>query len=174
MNSSLDTTNITIEIDGIATLIYFREILPHDLIDIKQLHEDIFPIRYSDEYYEATIHKQGLFDLPLATIVAISSITNKIIGFIFYQFLDTNECEDKNLFLSNPSQVCYVLVFGLQERYRRSGLGTILMNLCIEDAIRNKQCGCIYVHVIHYNHPALNFYKKCNFLFLRRISGKII
>lgn len=151
--------------------IILRNICYDDLEDIKKLHEDFFPVRYSHDYYQSVISGKGFNGGLLTTVVAESILTKEILGFVFYQYINTSSCEDDSIFgVYKSKEICYILVIGLRSSCRGKGLGSVLMKKCIEDARNNKNCGAVYLHVIHYNKAAINFYEKNNFICLRKLS----
>ena len=93
----------------------YRSIQYCDMDEIKAIHNEAFPIKYSDEYYFNACNQRGIDNGDLQTIIAYSKINNEILGFIFYQFLLTSDCEDQNLFKSDSLEICYVLVIGLKQ-----------------------------------------------------------
>ena len=132
--------------------IKFREIHPDDFDQIKKLHEELFPVRYSDSFYTDACQKRGINGGQLFTSIAVDS-DNIIIGFIFAQFIDTKECEHSDIFRRNSkaTELCYILTLGLKTTHRRSKLGSKLVTHCVDYAKGNLACGALYLHVIHYN-----------------------
>lgn len=85
--------------------INFRSIRREDLVEIKKLHESMFPVRYSDDYFVGATENRGINNGKLQTIIAEDADTKEIAGFLFYQYLNMNECEDMNMFFSDPYEV---------------------------------------------------------------------
>jgi ribosomal protein S18 acetylase RimI-like enzyme len=48
----------------------FRSIEPRDLEQIKAIHLRLFPVQYSDEFFERAVRGIGLYRLPLMTSIA--------------------------------------------------------------------------------------------------------
>ena len=51
------------------TLYEYREIRPSDYHVIKELHEEFFPVRYLDQFYEDVVEGKGIGGDDLCTIV---------------------------------------------------------------------------------------------------------
>lgn len=153
--------------ESYSSSISFRKICPDDYHIIKRLHESMFPVQYSETYYANAVNEIGINNGKLSTIIAQGHDSSDIRGFIFYQFLRTDECEDQNLFFLNPaevnyehmipmivyyvlmftssapSQVCYILILGLPEQYRRNRIGSTLMEMCLREASTRTNCGAV-------------------------------
>ena len=184
--------------------INFRSVLPDDIHSIKQLHEEFFPVRYNDEFFRDACMGLGVNNTPLYTCLAVkktANFTEKIIGFIFAQFISYDSSEDKdiiklklvdadnahlqtknknnktlNKFSSHSSEskqleMLYILTLGVRKEYRRSGLASQLLSNSIEFAHKNTRCGCLYLHVIESNPVAIRFYEKHKFIRFKLISG---
>lgn len=82
----------------------------------------------------------------MLSVIAVNRATQEMVGFILAQFIPAQKAEDTQLFYgSGPLYVCYVLTLGLVERYRRSGMGSILLRNCINQAKMNPDCGAVSV-----------------------------
>jgi ribosomal protein S18 acetylase RimI-like enzyme len=141
--------------------IYFREIEERDLQRIKELHTEFFPVTYSDKFFIDAVQKRGISGAPLFSSIAytINNTNNNnnsvktnihssehIIGFVLSQFLSYTSCEDSEYLFSAqyaPQSVCYILTLGLCKEYRRSGLGSQLIEQCIRYASGNTTCGAV-------------------------------
>jgi len=197
--------------DGFA----FRSIDPTDHDVIKALHEECFPVKYSDRFFRDACMGKGFRGGDLYTCLCVEQATQRVVGFIFAQIQTETEAEDKGLLgarspgnllmptsgggvggaqqqqqqqqqeqqqqqqqqqqnsASSPSgarYVCYILTLGLVTSYRRSGLGSQLLEHCVNHARANPNCGAVYLHVIHNNPAAIAFYKRNDFLHLRTLS----
>jgi ribosomal protein S18 acetylase RimI-like enzyme len=128
--------------DGVV----FRSINIDDFKVIKSLHEDFFPIRYSDSYY-IDVCKGRSRSGELFTRVAVSQVNNEIVGFVIAQIQQLDLCEDKDLFriASTARKICYILTLGMKETHRRFGLGTKLINLCTEYSKFFLDCGAVSI-----------------------------
>lgn len=125
----------------------FREIESSDFQVIKDLHEELFPVNYSDTFYQNTCDGIGIGGGKIYSSLAV--VSGQVVGFILAQMmLYPSKCEDKDLFSidKQPKYVCYVLTLGLTKEYRRSGLGTTLIKRCEEFASMNWECGAVRLY----------------------------
>ncbi len=126
--------------------IFYREIVQADFQQIKDLHEKLFPVKYSDSFYHDVCNRKGTHNGVLYSKIAVSVSTGKIVGFILAQLFYVHAAEDRDLFavsFSGPESVLYILTLGLDDNHRRTGLGTELVNLCIDHAKENTKCGAV-------------------------------
>lgn len=168
----------------------FRVIAPNDYDAIKALHEEFFPVRYSDHFFHQSCLSIGFKGGQLFTSLCVNKSTNQVIGFIFAQILPEYGCEDSGLLgnstprsssalkqeqhdspNTSSNYVCYILTVGLKPEYRRTGLGSELLRRCIAYAETNRYCGAVYLHVIESNPAAIAFYKKNGFLHFRTLDA---
>ena len=164
--------------------IYYRAIKPSDLSQIKELHNQLFPVKYSDSFFLAVVEGKCVRDgIQLFSSIAIQkriSLTlpnpplpphinqnnqnksqrieeeqnkkeeeevEEIVGFLLAQTMLTSSCEEQNDLFSNENEqskeVCYILTLGLKREMRRSGIGSILLQQCIQFASRIETCGAV-------------------------------
>lgn len=174
-----------------STTFEYRLISPEDHDRIKALHEECFPVRYSDSFYRNACMGQGFRGGSLYTCLCVEQATKLVVGFIIAHVQPENEVEDTGLLgvrlspdigssetgravesdAGSVRQVCYILTLGLDSAYRRAGLGSRLLEHCIAYARCNRNCGAVYLHVIHNNPSAIAFYKRNDFLQLRSLSN---
>ena len=127
----------------------FRPLRSGDFAELKKLHEELFPVRYLDSFYEVAVRGVGLDGRQLFTVAAVTFDKGQevIAGFILAQFLNynRNSTETTGLFDtdSEPLEVCYILTLGLRDIYRRIGLGSRLVQFCVQYAMKNVSCGAV-------------------------------
>lgn len=143
---------------------YYREIRPDDFDTIKRLHEELFPVKYSDSFYTDACNKI-INNNPLYTCLAIDRVTEAIIGFLLGQCVHVDVCEDKGIISSKSStnEVLYILTLGTVAKYRRIGLASKLIAQARMYCSQSQSCGAIYLHVIYYNITAIKFYERNSF-----------
>lgn len=99
----------------------------------------------------------------------IETSNEDILGCIVGSFFSYQKCpkQIQTLLLpSNPGKftsMFYIMTLGTVPKYRNLGLGSILVERCVDVARRNRECGVIYLHVIKYNKGAIRFYEKLGF-----------
>jgi len=57
----------------------------------------------------------------------------------------------------------YLMTLGTAKEFRHCRLGTTLIEKCLGMLAEVKECGAIYLHVIHFNVAAIRFYEKLGF-----------
>jgi ribosomal protein S18 acetylase RimI-like enzyme len=65
----------------------------------------------------------------------------------------------------------YIMTLGTVSDYRQCGLGTALIENCMEQVERDPSCGVLYLHVITHNLAAIRFYEKLGFLKVQEIPN---
>lgn len=126
--------------------IMYRRIQRSDKESLRQLHDEFFPVKYSDTFYNEMIEERGMHGLPLFTVIAVDEHTNEIIGFILAQMLDyPTRTEDNDLFQfgQSPKQIFYILTLGVKSEYRRFGIASVLIGRAIDQAALSETCGAV-------------------------------
>lgn len=154
--------------------IVYRKIQSSDLIPLKTLHQEFFPVQYSDSFYIDACQEKGIRNGFLFTLIA--TIHDEIVGFLLGQFIPHNECEDNAIVESNNriTHLFYILTLGVTKEYRRSRIATTLLERSISYARRNKGCGVVYLHVLTTNQSAIKFYESNHFTLSKELYGKYI
>lgn len=122
----------------------FRPVSVVDHDQLKAIHDDLFPVKYSDRFFTEAVNGRGLKGGQLYTLIALRA--DKIVGFIMAQFLECRTSDDTvDLFESGeePQEVFYILTLGLTRDHRRCGLGSELVHRAVEHARLNKNCGAV-------------------------------
>jgi len=119
------------------------------------MHEELFPVKYSKNFYDKAIQKTGLRGGPLFTSIAFQNRNgvDVMVGFVMAQFLPIVKCDERvELFdgLNEPECVYYILTLGIEKGMRRTGLGTVLLQQCIENASTKPDCGAVRLPVNHF------------------------
>jgi ribosomal protein S18 acetylase RimI-like enzyme len=152
--------------------IVYRKIQSTDLQSLKILHQEFFPVQYSDAFYIDACQEKGIRNGPLFTLIA--TVNEEIIGFILAQFIPYSECEDNPIVESNDfpiSHLFYILTLGVTQPYRRSRVASTLLEHSVNFARRNKGCGAVYLHVLTTNQSAIKFYESNNFTSYKELYG---
>lgn len=128
--------------------ITFAEIEPKHRDKLVEMHEELFPVSYSKQFYNKAIKKEGLRGGPLFTSIAFQKRNgvDEMVGFVMAQFLPILKCDERcELFdgMSEPPLVYYILTLGIDKQMRRTGLGTELLRQCIRNASSDPNCGAV-------------------------------
>lgn len=139
--------------------IKFRFLRPGDQSEVKSLCNDWFPIEYPDKWYDDIVHNKKYFALA-----ACDAQTNTIVGVIVANTLTLENCnrEDQQILHKSfplTTSVCYILILGVIKEYRRKGLASVLLDNLIITLNKYKMCKAVYLHVLHSNKPAIEFYQ---------------
>lgn len=168
-----------IEID--PSKILYRELTYSDVEEIKALHKEWFPVEYSDDYFEAIFHPEKRIKnyITLAATYLLEDkeyILGAVISEINTKSEFLNQTPQKYLEKLNTSffdeislfppeyEFAYIMIIGVVDECRRMKLGTCLLNKILELFVSRKDCLCVYLHVIKYNHTAINFYERNGFI----------
>ena len=155
--------------------IVYRKIQSTDLKSLKTLHEEFFPVQYSDSFYIDACQEKGIRNGPLFTLIA--TVNEEIIGFILAQFIPYSECEDSPTVESNNgfpiTHLFYILTLGVTHQYRRSRVASTLLEHSVNFARRNKGCGAVYLHVLTTNQSAIKFYESNKFTLYKELHGTL-
>jgi ribosomal protein S18 acetylase RimI-like enzyme len=180
----------------------FRPFQASDREQVQGLHEEWFPVRYKQEFYDDLVH-QRMFNSgeELFTYAAIyhddnedpghvqscsswcsssqdsTSKEDSVVACVVGSFLEVS-CMDNTttaLLISSPSRytrLFYVMTLGTVTEFRHARLATTLIKKCIEIVENDSQCGALYLHVITFNTAAIRFYERLGFYRVNEIEGK--
>ena len=161
--------------------VYFRAVEPQDREQVQALHERWFPVKYEKAFYDALIHnKMAYSGEPLYTCVAVrkryshgygdaaENHHEEIIACVVGSFVPTSKLSHRmqSLLVSDRqrfSRLFYIMTLGTVTKYRGAGLGSIMVQKCVEQVERELRCGVLYLHVITYNKAAIRLYEKLGF-----------
>ncbi|XP_009398474.2 histone acetyltransferase MCC1 [Musa acuminata AAA Group] len=151
------------------TIIY-RPIQPSDLEVLEQIHLALFPIRYERDFFLNVVHGNGI-----VSWAAVDGQNDELVGFITTRLISARESEIADLLRHRSSRkelmLVYILTLGVVEHYRNYGIATSLVREVIKYASSITNCRAVYLHVISYNLPAIKFYRKMLFKFIRRLQN---
>ena len=151
--------------------IRFRPIEPQDRLRIQELYEEWFPVVYQDEFYEQLVlHRMPHTGDPLYTCVAVDADDpdDTVVACVVGAVVDAQKLNiaSRRLLLSDQERyrrLFYIMTLGTTSEYRQVGLGTAMMQKCIEEVVRDPMCGVLYLHVITLNDSAIRFYERLGF-----------
>lgn len=165
-NGGINTTN------GVPSLsssppssLLFRPLARHDIPELRQLQDVLFPVKYDDNFYEE------LFDDEVITCMAFIRQPNgsegKMIGVATARYRDiSGAC----------SRVYdgYIITLGVSPESRKSGLGSFLLHTTVtmlqqsvtapHAAARRRSCQSVHLHVKADNIAAVSMYTKAGFI----------
>jgi ribosomal protein S18 acetylase RimI-like enzyme len=151
--------------------IRFRPIEPQDRHRIQELHEEWFPVVYQDEFYDQLmLHRMPNTGESLYTCVATDANDphDIVVGCVVGAVVDAHKLNiaSRRLLLSDQERyrrLFYIMTLGTTSDYRQAGLGTAMVQKCIEEVAKDPRCGVLYLHVITLNDSAIRFYERLGF-----------
>ncbi|KAG1707983.1 hypothetical protein DVH05_024635 [Phytophthora capsici] len=172
-------------------VIYFRDLVSWDIPQVRVLHEEWFPIRYNQAFYDGAA--QGMWmetGGPLFARLAVemqpspdlqmpvqpspdSRREENILGAVTASTLPLSKVDDPDLISPDDwehTHIMYILTLGTKSSVRRMGIASALLQECIAQAGRQPHCGAVYLHVKADNLSARHFYEKNGFQNLRYLQ----
>ena len=116
----------------------------------RQLNKLIFPVRYSDQFYRDLVNSEEL--------TKIIYIKEKPIGIVGCKVKKTED----------DLTSAYIILLGCLASFRRRGVGSVLLKEVLNYYKNNSEIDCIDLHVQTNNGPALDFYEKFGFEFIKK------
>eukprot|EP00118_Oscarella_pearsei_P006836 m.31807 g.31807 ORF g.31807 m.31807 type:complete len:259 (+) comp31551_c0_seq2:259-1035(+) len=160
-DSSAKSVHSSTEIPGFNC----RSIRPSDINQVKELCAECFPIDYPHNWFVHITSSSSLF-----SVVAL--IGSKIIGMIIvetkpFASCSPEDCTILSWFSPSTTQVTYILSFGVFEEFRKTGVGSLLLDQTL-DHLKNQRylrqnCKAVYLHVLASNFNAQKFYERRGF-----------
>jgi len=130
---------VYMNIDGLT----FRPMFIGDVPQVKELHDELFPVKYSERFYASLVEK------PYCAVLVLDSSTNILVGVATgrVQVGDEEQVEG------------YIATFGVHPNFRRKGLGRTLLSLIIDVLKAEAKCDVdVELHVKSDNQPAIQLY----------------
>jgi len=169
--------------------IIYKEIPKEYLEEVKNLHKEWFPVKYSDKFFESVFNPSNYW---LFAIGAFYNYYNKetnenkqiILGVALCEWVPTNDEFINHMSRAAIREICrnidtneevqsyikcedyrciYIMTIGVIDEYRKMNIGTNILNAIIDYAMIDNLCVGVYLDVVYYNQTAINFYKKNNF-----------
>ncbi|RLN95840.1 hypothetical protein BBJ28_00013192 [Nothophytophthora sp. Chile5] len=176
---------------GPDRVIYFRDLASTDIPQVRALHEEWFPIRYNQAFYDGAaqglwIETGGPLFARLAVEMEASTAASPvqprehdrqnehILGAVTASTLPLSKVDDPDLIAPDDwehTHIMYILTLGTRSAVRRMGIASALLQECIAQASRQPACGAVYLHVKADNASARHFYEKNGFQNLRYLQG---
>lgn len=145
-----------------AELITFRPIDIEDIRILDEMEKSIFPgIEYKDETWRYFLRNTE------SSIMALKN--GKAIGYVVSCFLHQNTAE-YTPYMSATGYIYHIVSLGVLSEYKNQGIGTRLLNMCIDKAFKIP-LKYISLHVMDGNMHAMHIYKKRGFKFGFHVDG---
>ena len=176
--------------------IIYKPLTKNNLLEVKNLHKEWFPIDYDDNYFKVIFQNicGNYFTIgAFYNIKKSDNIENKeiILGlalcewdYISDSFIDHTNSEiieeiKKNINTNEKIQAClkcqnyncvYIMTIGVLDGCRQMNIGSNIIDNIFKIALKNDLCYAIYLDVICYNKVAIKFYEKNNFKKVKEIK----
>ncbi|KAI8969659.1 acyl-CoA N-acyltransferase [Pilobolus umbonatus] len=123
------------------------DLTPNNLGQVKILHKKLFPVHYSDKFFNDLLEVGEFAKLVYYNDVCTGTVCCR------------KEVDENNPQLSKV----YIMTLGVLEPYRHLGLGTLMVQHILQQAQLSKDISSVYLHVQTSNDAAISFYKKNQF-----------
>ena len=179
-------------IDGIKISqkdIIYKPLTKNNLIEIKNLHKEWFPIKYDDIFFSTIFENEYGNYFSIGAFYNINNSNEKnnkeiILGLAlcewdyisdhFFNNINPQVVEEisQNININEEVQSCikcewyhcvYIMTIGVLDEYRQMQIGSKILDNIYNIAIKDDLCYGIYLHVIYYNKTAIKFYEKNKF-----------
>eukprot|EP00053_Salpingoeca_punica_P005588 m.55441 g.55441 ORF g.55441 m.55441 type:complete len:165 (+) comp13313_c0_seq1:117-611(+) len=123
------------------------DLSPHNLRQLKLLNSVLFPVPYTEKFYNDCVASGDLCKLVYFEDIVVGAVCCRI--------------------ESDPAtpgvKQLYIMTLGCLAAYRRLGVGTLMLNHVLSLAKADSSIASIYLHVQISNTDAVEFYKKHGF-----------
>uniref|UniRef100_A0AC34QJ83 N-alpha-acetyltransferase 60 n=1 Tax=Panagrolaimus sp. JU765 TaxID=591449 RepID=A0AC34QJ83_9BILA len=131
---------------------------PKDLNAVQRICRDSFPLDYPESWFQEVVAGRfiafGVFHGEILTSLLVAEIKR------------ISECdqEDRDLVRDPDTLVCYILSLAVSSEYRRRGIASFLLDHLMKFHVNSPPFPkIVFLHVLHSNLGAINFYKKSGF-----------
>lgn len=135
----------------------------NDIVDLKQLCVEWFPLRYPDAWYKQVTNNPRFYSLA-------ATYNGSTIGVIIAEIRDRSQCNKEDgdfigYWYPSDTKIAYILIVGAAKEYRRKGVASHLLSSFLSkvQSPEHINCKCVYLHVLATNLDALLFYERQNF-----------
>ena len=163
----------------------FRRLTRADLPAVKELHDALFPVKYSDAFYEELLNEFHINILAFAPVCKMRSGGSATEDAVELVGIATATWEPvTGIGGCRRWHEGYISTLGVAEGYRQIGLGTFLVRSIVRLLIQFKRVRVVHLHVLVRapqlclsagpeatitplqvsNEPALRMYAKCGFV----------
>lgn len=161
LETSLDVKMV--ECYNVQHQVQLRYLCLDDLMEVKQLCSEWFPIEYPESWYNDILTDPRFYSLA-------ATFNLKIIGMIVCEVKPRSRCnrEDVDLLASHyppNTLVAYILSLGVVKQFRRRGIASLLLDnlLSYLTSTDMDACKAVYLHVLTTNSVAIQFYEQRSF-----------
>ena len=176
--------------------IIYKPLTKNNLMEVKNLHKEWFPIEYDDDFFDKVFQNEYGKYFSIGAFYNINNdISNEnkeiILGLALcewecfsenlFEHINSNAIEKmhRNLNLNEKIQAClkcdyyhcvYIMTIGVLDEYRKMHIGSKIIDNIYNIALKDDICLGIYLDVIYYNKSAIKFYEKNKFEKVKEIK----
>ena len=176
--------------------IIYKPLTPENVDEVKKLHQEWFPVKYEDEFFNRTLINNNGQYFSVAAFYSIQSGENEykevILGLIIcqwvyvdpYFFKMTNKKlakeiteslnfeEEAKLFLYHEKfyHAVYIMSLGVIDECRKMGIATSMLKSIYNYSIYYELCVGVYLNVITDNYSGKKFYEKNGMVLVNNIK----
>ena len=157
------------------TIKFYNYITLSEIEELKNYHNEWFPIKYNDGFFIKIFNKE--IDILLIKIdiyfEKLKITKNVIIGLLTFR----KQIAD-NIYLNFDKRIksffkdffcCHILTLGILYEFRKLKIGSKLLKFFF-DTIQNKNFEYVFLETTAYNKTAISYYKKNGFVIANNIK----
>jgi len=120
------------------------DITPHNIKLLKKVNQVVFPVVYHDNFYKDVLEAGELAKLAYCNDIVVGAVC----------------CRIDN---SDNTRKLYIMTLGCLAPYRRSGIGTKMVEHVLNVVSKDGNYDSVFLHVQINNESAINFYRNFGF-----------
>ena len=146
-----------------------RAIVPEDLVSLRVLQSTLFPVQYSDTFYDNLLREDYETILAFSTdddVEALCGVATARVSEMSHE--PHSSC-------CSPVEIeGYIMTLGVAPSRRGMGLGSHLLKMIKEVMIHEVQCDILTLHVKAGNEPAFRLYQNHDFVIAENLPKHYI
>lgn len=151
--------------------IVLDDLTEHNKLQFKKINQAVLPVNYTDTFYKDCVGSSIHF-------TKLAYFNDLVVGGVCFRLEDSSsdsigkkiKLQTQEDILAVPRKRAYIMTLACLAPYRRSGVGTVMLNWVYEKAKEMGDVDGIFLHVQTNNDAALEFYKHHEF----DLHGEII
>ena len=146
------------------TPLRFRSLGRHDLLPLRRLQEELFPVRYSDDFY-ASLVRSGVLSI-LAFLPSPSGAQPPPLVALAIANHRTHRASCS----PTSTKSAYLITLGVHGAYRGLGLGSFMLH-AMAALLREHKCSAVALHVMEANEEAVRMYLRAGWEVRDRLAA---
>ena len=175
--------------------IMYHPLLKEDLEEIKKLHQEWFPVKYEDKWFDGIFINEGRRYFHVGAFYKVETEKNKfkeiILGLAigewryiddYFVYMCGNKITDticnnidtiaeiKANYTCDKYHCVYILTIGVLDECRKFNIGTCMLNCIFNYVLYDELCLCAYLNIIPCNESGKKFYEKNGFTVCKKLE----